>query len=85
VIGGGTTAVTFMQSVKRWKCRGCTKQFSVKVNTIFEESPLSFDKWLPAVWMIVNASDSRSASDSFAGSTAAMLRQAHSFGDEGGT
>src|SRR5204863_1415668 len=38
-----------------WKCRDCGRQFSVKIGTIFEESPLGFDKWLPAFWMIVNA------------------------------
>src|SRR5690349_3205938 len=37
-----------------WKCRGCKKQFSVKVGTIFEDSPLSLSKWLPAMWLIVN-------------------------------
>ena len=46
---------TFMASCKRWNCRECYKQFSVKVGTIFEESSLGFDKWLPAFWMIVNA------------------------------
>ena len=39
----------------RWKCRGCRNQFSVKVGTIFEDSPLSLSKWVPAVWVIVNA------------------------------
>jgi transposase-like protein len=38
-----------------WNCRGCKKQFSVKVGTIFEDSPLGLDKWLPATWLIVNA------------------------------
>src|SRR6266404_5286875 len=38
-----------------WKCQGCKKQFSVKVGTIFEDSPLGLDQWLPATWMIVNA------------------------------
>jgi transposase-like protein len=38
-----------------WNCKGCKKQFSVKVGTIFEDSPLGLDKWLPATWMIVNA------------------------------
>src|SRR5713226_8816074 len=37
------------------KCQGCKKQFSVKVGTIFEDSPLALDQWLPATWMIVNA------------------------------
>ena len=46
---------TFMESRKVWNCRECGKQFSVKVGTIFEDSALGFDKWLPAFWMIVNA------------------------------
>ncbi len=37
-----------------WKCKGCKKQFSAKVGTIFEDSPIGFEKWLPAVWMIAN-------------------------------
>jgi len=45
----------FMASRRVWNCRECGKQFSVKVGTIFEESALGFDKWLPAFWMIVNA------------------------------
>src|SRR5271155_3858139 len=36
-------------------CKDCRKQFTVKVGTIFEDSPLSLSKWLPAMWMIVNA------------------------------
>lgn len=39
---------------KRWKCYACRKQFSVKVGTIFEDSPLSLSKWLPALWLLVN-------------------------------
>src|SRR5437660_9930139 len=38
-----------------WNCKNCRKQFTVKVGTIFEDSPLGLDKWLPATWMIVNA------------------------------
>ncbi len=38
-----------------WNCNGCRKQFSVKTGTIFEESPIKFSKWLPAMWLIVNA------------------------------
>lgn len=37
---------------KRWKCKECWKQFSVKVGTIFEDSHISLDKWLLAMWMI---------------------------------
>jgi transposase-like protein len=47
--------VGFIATRKVWKCRECKKQFSVKVGTIFEDSPLGLDKWLPAFWMIVNA------------------------------
>jgi transposase-like protein len=47
--------VLFMASVLRWNCRGCRKQFSVKVGTVFEDSPLGLNKWMPAFWLIVNA------------------------------
>jgi transposase-like protein len=48
--------VTFLKNQRRWKCyeRHPRPQFSIKVGTIFEDSPLGLDKWLPAVWMIVN-------------------------------
>src|SRR5208282_6091525 len=35
-----------------WRCKSCKKQFSVKVGSIFEDSPLGLDKWLPAVWIL---------------------------------
>jgi transposase-like protein len=38
-----------------WNCKACRKQFTVKVGTIFEDSPLGLEKWLPATWLIVNA------------------------------
>ncbi len=40
-----------------WKCREktCHKQFSIKVGTIFEDSPIKLDKWFCAIWMIVSA------------------------------
>ena len=37
-----------------WFCKGCKKQFTVKVGTIFEDSALGMDKWMIAVWLIVN-------------------------------
>ena len=37
-----------------WFCKGCKKQFTVKVRTIFEDSPLGMDKWMMAVWLVVN-------------------------------
>ncbi len=44
----------YLKTRRVWKCRACKKQFSVKVGTIFEDSPLGLDKWLPAVWLIAN-------------------------------
>ena len=44
----------FMKTRKRWKCRDCRHQFSIKVGTIFEGSPLSLSLWLPAMWMLAN-------------------------------
>ena len=38
----------------RWKCYGCRKQFSVKVGTVMEDSPIALDKWLVTLWMLVN-------------------------------
>jgi transposase-like protein len=50
----GSKDVLYLSNQRRWKCR--TKherqQFSVKVGTIFEDSPLSLTKWLPVVWML---------------------------------
>ena len=44
----------FMENRKLWYCRGCKKQFTLKVGTIFEDSPLGLDKWLCALWMLTN-------------------------------
>lgn len=45
----------YLKTQKRWKCRECRRQFSVKVGTIFEDSPISLSKWLPALWLLVNS------------------------------
>ena len=50
----GHTEHYWLGSQKRWKCKECYKQFTVKLGTIFEDSPLSLTKWLPALWMLVN-------------------------------
>jgi len=44
----------FLKTRRIWKCRVCRKQFSVKTGTIFEESPIALDKWLMAIWLVVN-------------------------------
>jgi transposase-like protein len=45
---------SFVKTRKLWFCNGCKKQFTVKVATIFEDSPIGLDKWMTAVWMICN-------------------------------
>jgi len=51
------TGAYFMPSRKIYRCKNkeCKKQFSVKAGTIFEESAVSLDKWLAAIWLIANA------------------------------
>ena len=44
----------WLKTQLRWKCYSCRKQFSVKVGTIFEDSPLGLDIWLTALWMLCN-------------------------------
>ncbi len=43
-----------LQPRRIFKCRDCRKQFSPKTGTIFEDSPLSLDKWLVTMWMVAN-------------------------------
>src|ERR1700755_1935047 len=52
----GSESVGFLKNQLRWQCsaRHPKRQFSVKVGTIFEDSPLGLDKWLPAMWLILN-------------------------------
>ena len=53
----GGTEHSFLKTRRVWKCKEktCHKQFSVKVGTIFEDSPIGLDKWLPAVWLVANS------------------------------
>jgi hypothetical protein len=52
----GSKEVYFLESRRVWKCK--TKhgkqQFSAKVGTVFEDSPIGLDKWFAAVWMVAN-------------------------------
>ena len=52
----GRADVSFLANQRKWQCKSAHKQrqFSVKVGTIFEDSPLGLDKWLTAVWMVTN-------------------------------
>lgn len=52
----GSKNVGFVASRRVWQCktRHPKSQFSIKVGTIFEDSPISLDKWLCAMWMLAN-------------------------------
>jgi transposase-like protein len=50
----GADRHSFISTRRIWFCKGCKKQFTIKVGTIFEDSPLGMDKWMTAVWLIVN-------------------------------
>jgi transposase-like protein len=44
----------FVKTRRIWFCKTCRQQFSLKVGTIFEDSPMGLDKWMTALWMLVN-------------------------------
>ena len=48
--------VSYLSTRRIWKCmaKDCHKQFSVKTLSVFEDSPIPLDKWLTAVWLVVN-------------------------------
>jgi len=52
----GRKDVTWLSGQRKWQCKSKheKRQFSAKVGTIFEDSPIGLDKWLMAMWMIVN-------------------------------
>jgi transposase-like protein len=52
----GRDDVRFISTRRMWECKGShpKKQFSVKIGTIFEDSPITLGKWLIAMWMIAN-------------------------------
>src|SRR4051794_3050006 len=52
----GSDRVGYLARQKRWQCsnRHTKRQFSIKVGTIMEDSPIGLDKWLPVLWLIAN-------------------------------
>jgi transposase-like protein len=45
---------SFIKTRLLWFCKGCKRQFTVKVGSIMEDSPIGLDKWMMAIWMTVN-------------------------------
>jgi transposase-like protein len=52
----GSDKVTYLANAKLYKCYGDhpKPKFSLKVGTIFEDSPIGLDKWLAGLWLLVN-------------------------------
>jgi transposase-like protein len=52
----GRNGVVFLHNQRKWQCKSVhpKRQFSAKVGTIFEDSPIPLEKWLVVVWMISN-------------------------------
>lgn len=48
--------VTYLEKARLYRCYGdhAKQKFSLKVGTVFEDSPIGLDKWLPALWLIVS-------------------------------
>ncbi len=45
---------SFVKTRRLWFCYDCKKQFTVKVGTVMEDSPIGLDKWMIAIWMLAN-------------------------------
>ena len=45
---------SFVKTRRVWFCYDCKKQFTLKIGTVMEDSPISLDKWMAAFWMLVN-------------------------------
>jgi transposase-like protein len=53
----GSEDVSYMPNAKQYHCKAKLHKdtkFSLKVGTIFEDSPIGLEKWLPAAWLISN-------------------------------
>jgi transposase-like protein len=51
----GSARHSFLTTRKIWKCLDCRKQFTIRLGTIFEDSPIKFSTWIAATWLIANA------------------------------
>jgi transposase-like protein len=52
----GSDHVTYLANARVWKCYGKhdRPKFSLKTGTILKDSPIGLDKWLAALWLVVN-------------------------------
>jgi transposase-like protein len=61
----GSSDVRYYKSVRRWECKNKhpKRQFSAKNGTVFTESPIGVDKWLIAMWLVVNCRNGVSSNE----------------------
>ncbi len=54
--GCGSGKVSYNATRRTWKCstHHSKREFSIKIGTIYEDSPIGLDKWLAATWMLTN-------------------------------
>jgi transposase-like protein len=55
----GAEGAKYLTTRRVWQCkkRHPKAQFSIKVGTVFEDSPIGLDKWLAAMWMMANCNN----------------------------
>jgi len=53
----GSEDVAYLPNARVYKCyhRHPKQKFSLKVGTVFEDSPIGLEKWLPVMWLVVNS------------------------------
>jgi transposase-like protein len=53
----GSEKLTYLEKAKLYRCysKHPKQKFSLKVGTVFEDSPIGLDKWLPAAWILSNS------------------------------
>lgn len=51
----GSEKHSFVKTRRLWHCKGCKKQFTLRIGTIFEDSPLGLDKWMCGYWILTNS------------------------------
>src|SRR6266852_5091067 len=59
----GNKEVSFVSTRRIWKCKNKhdRQQFSIKVGTVFEDSPICLTKWLPATWLLISCKNGASS------------------------
>ena len=56
-MGCGSADVLHIKAAhrRRFRCKECKRDFTAKVGTVFEDSPIPLTKWLPTIWLLANA------------------------------